>query len=226
MYSESTQAVRTHLYVREGRADDADMASGALAIGYTHEPAVAIGLHTTRRARSRRRPPTYPGGTPVRCEYRAPRQFARRVRSTCRAALRSASAVRSSRTGAVVRMYSESTQAVRTHLYVREGRADDADVADSAVGDTHEPAFTKKAIGCLHTTRRTNLAPAPTKGTRWHSDECRAPRRYTGRVLRVLAAHAVRHCAAQQRWGAAGRVPRCVGTTRRVLSSARAPLCL
>jgi hypothetical protein len=103
----------------------------------------------------------YPGGTPVRCEYRAPRQFARRVRSTRRAALRGAAAVRSSRTGATVRGYSESTQAVRTHLYVREGRADDADVADSVAGNTHEPAV---AIG-LHTTRRTKLGSAPTKGT-------------------------------------------------------------
>ncbi len=52
-YSEGTQAVRTHRDVREGRADDADVADAADA-GHTldtHEPAVAIGLQTTRRAK-------------------------------------------------------------------------------------------------------------------------------------------------------------------------------
>jgi hypothetical protein len=40
--------VRTHLYVCEGRADDADV---ALAAADTHEPSVAAGLHTTRCAK-------------------------------------------------------------------------------------------------------------------------------------------------------------------------------
>jgi hypothetical protein len=53
--------------------------------------------------------------------------------------------------------YSERTEQC-AHRYVREGRAEDADVSGTA-GDINEPA---DAIG-LHTTLRTNLAPAPTK---------------------------------------------------------------
>jgi hypothetical protein len=48
--------VRVHRYVCEGRADDADVA-GTAVVADMHEPGAALGLHTTRRARSRRRPP-------------------------------------------------------------------------------------------------------------------------------------------------------------------------
>jgi hypothetical protein len=61
---------------------------------------------------------------------------------------------------------------VRVHRYVCEGRADDADVADSAADDTHEPAV---AIG-LQTTRRTKLGSAPTKVPQRHSGVLRVPR--------------------------------------------------
>jgi hypothetical protein len=56
-YSEDTHAVRTHRYASEGRADDANVSGAAVDI---HEPAgavveidgiIAIGLHTTRRAK-------------------------------------------------------------------------------------------------------------------------------------------------------------------------------
>ncbi len=53
-YSRGYSAVRAHRYVREGRADDADVAechSSAAAAGDTHEPAVILGLHTPRRAK-------------------------------------------------------------------------------------------------------------------------------------------------------------------------------
>jgi hypothetical protein len=111
---------------------------------------------------SRRRPPKgLAGGTPLRCEYCAPRRSRRQgtagTRSPRRAALRGASAVRSRRTGAAVRRYSRGYSALRTHRDVREGRPDDADVAGAAVVDTHEPAV--KAG--LHTTRRAKLAAAP-----------------------------------------------------------------
>jgi hypothetical protein len=66
-------AVHMDHYVREGRADDADVAGAAIE---THEPA-ATGLHATRRASLRRRPPTVPGGTPVRCEYCTQRRYHR-----------------------------------------------------------------------------------------------------------------------------------------------------
>jgi hypothetical protein len=69
-YSAGTQAVRTHRYVREGRADDADIAVAAVVD--IHEPAVAIftGLHTPRRAKLAVAPAQrLAGGTPVRCEY-------------------------------------------------------------------------------------------------------------------------------------------------------------
>ncbi len=49
---------------------------------------------------------------------------------------------------------------MRAHRYVREGRADDADMAGAAVGDTHEPT----EMAGLHTTRRTKLAAAPAQG--------------------------------------------------------------
>ena len=45
--------------------------------------------------------------------------------------------------------------AVRMHIYVCEGRADNADVVVIAL-DIHEPAFTKLASG-LHTTRRSGV---------------------------------------------------------------------
>ncbi len=158
-YSQDTQAVRTHRYVRESRADDAYVAGAA---GDTHEPAaVRSGLHTTRRATLAAEPTRYP---PVRCEYRAPRWYAGRVLRVLAAhAVRhcAALALRSSRTGDTVRGYSQDTQAVRTHRYVREGRADNADVAGAAIGDTHKPAGEG-----LHTTRRATLAAAPTKRTR------------------------------------------------------------
>ncbi len=65
--------------------------------------------------------------------------------------------MRSRRTGAAVRVYSRGYSAVHTHHYVPKGRADDADIADSATAeDTHEPA----GIG-LHTPRRAKLAAAP-----------------------------------------------------------------
>ena len=56
-----------------------------------------------------------------------------------------------------MRGYSRGYSAVRAHRYVREGRADDADVAGAAADDTHEPA----AIIGLHTARRAKLAAAP-----------------------------------------------------------------
>jgi hypothetical protein len=49
--------VRSRLHVCEGRADDADVADAA--VGDTHDD-TTIGLYATRRASSRRRPPTYP----------------------------------------------------------------------------------------------------------------------------------------------------------------------
>ncbi len=49
---------------------------------------------------------------------------------------------------------------MRAHRYVREGRADDADIAE-ATGDTHEPAV---AI-CLHTKRRLMLGAAAARDT-------------------------------------------------------------
>ena len=71
-YSRRYSAVRAHRYVREGRADDPDVAechSSAAAAGDTHEPAV-IGLHTPRRAKLAAPPTlTLAGGTPLRCEY-------------------------------------------------------------------------------------------------------------------------------------------------------------
>ena len=171
-YSRGTQAVRTHRYAREARADDADV-PGAVGAIDTHEPTAVTGLHTTRRAKLAPAPSQKdPGGTPVRYEYRAPRRYRRwgtpGTRSTRRAALRGAPAVRRCRTGAAVRGYSQGTQAVRTHRYAREGRADDADVAGAAAGDTHEPPA---AVTGLHTTRRAKLAPALTQ---------KVPRRYPG----------------------------------------------
>jgi hypothetical protein len=60
--------MRTHCDVREGRADDADVADAAAAVD-THEPAVS-GLHTTRRAKLAAAPArALAGGTPVCCEY-------------------------------------------------------------------------------------------------------------------------------------------------------------
>jgi hypothetical protein len=44
---------------------------------------------------------------------------------------------------------------------------------------------------------------------------------HAGRVLRVLAAHAVRHCAAHRWSGAAGREPRCAGTREGTQQCAR-----
>jgi hypothetical protein len=156
-YSAGTQAVRTHRSAREGRADDADVADAAAA-GDTHEPTV-IGLHTTRRAKLAAAPTQrLAGGTPVRCEYQAPRRYAGRALRVLTAPAVRHCAVQSRRTGAAVRGYSAGTQAVRTHRYAREGRADDADVTGgSDAGDTHEPTV----IG-LHTTRRAKLAAAPT----------------------------------------------------------------
>jgi hypothetical protein len=52
-YWRGYSAVRAHRYVCEGRADDADVAGGAVAeaiVGDTHEPAGIAGLHTPRRA--------------------------------------------------------------------------------------------------------------------------------------------------------------------------------
>ncbi len=58
-----------------------------------------------------------------------------------------------------MRGYSRGYSAARTHRDVREGRADDADVAGAAAGDTHQPAV----IAGLHTTRRARLAAAPAR---------------------------------------------------------------
>jgi hypothetical protein len=58
-----------------------------------------------------------------------------------------------------MRGYSRRYSAVRAHRYVREGRADDPDVAGAAAVDTHEPAI---KIG-LHTPRRAKLAAAPAR---------------------------------------------------------------
>ncbi len=111
-----------------------------------------------------------------------------------------------------MRGYSRGYSAVRAHRYVREVRADDADVAGAPAGDTHEPA----AVIGLHTPRRAKLAAAPAQGfaggTPLHCEYSKHRGGNAGRVLRVLAAHAVRHCAAHQRRGAAGREPRCAGT--------------
>ena len=98
---------------------------------------------------------------------------------------------------------------MRAHRYVRKGRADDADVAGAAAGDTHEPA----AVIGLHTPRRAKLAAAPAQGfaggTPLHCEYSKHRGGNAGRVLRVLAAHAVRHCAASavrsRRTGAAVR---------------------
>jgi hypothetical protein len=118
-YSGGYSAVRTHRNASKGRADDADVAGAE----DTHEPAGVIGLHTTRRASSPRRPPRYAGGTRVCCEYQAPRRCAGRVlRVLAAPAVRhcAARAVRSSRTGAAVRGYSEGTQqCARTVMPVR-----------------------------------------------------------------------------------------------------------
>jgi hypothetical protein len=62
--------------------------------------------------------------------------------------------------GAAVRGYSRGYSAVRTHRDVREGRADDADMAAATVVDTHEAAAAAQANG-LHTARRAKLAAAP-----------------------------------------------------------------
>ena len=135
-----------------------------------------------------------------------------------------ASAVRSRRTGAAVRGYSRGYSAVRAHRYVCDGRADDADVAGAAVGDTHEPAV---AFG-LHTPRRAQLAAAP--ALRFAGDtplrcEYCAPRRsrrqgYCGYSQPTPCATARRISGAEPPDGSHGaRVP------KRVLGSARAPLC-
>ncbi len=64
-----------------------------------------------------------------------------------------------------MRGYSRGYSAVRANRYVREGRADDADVTGGAVaGDIHEPAIAILAIG-LHTPRRAKLAAAPAQGS-------------------------------------------------------------
>jgi hypothetical protein len=157
-YSRGYSAGRAHRDAREGRADDTDVAAATDVD--THEPAPPFGLHTARRTRHATAPAQgLAGGTPLRCEYYAPRRYRRQgtagTRSPRRAALRGASVVRSRRTGAAVRGYSRGYSAGRAHRDVREGRADDADVA-GAVGDTHEPAV----IG-LHTPRRAKLAAAP-----------------------------------------------------------------
>jgi hypothetical protein len=156
-YSAGTQAVRTHRYASEGRADDADVAIAA--VSNTHEPTVTTGLHTTRRAELAVAPAQrLAGGTPLCSEYQAPRRYAGRALQLLAAPAVRHCAVRSRRTGAAVRGYSAGTQAVRTHRYASEGRADDADVADATVVDTHEPAV---AFG-LYTTGRAKLAAAPT----------------------------------------------------------------
>jgi hypothetical protein len=229
--------VRAHRYVREGRANDADVAEchlKAAAAGDTHEPAV-IGLHTPRRARLAAAPAQgLAGGTPLRCEYCAQRRSRRQgtagTRSPRRAVLRGASAVRSRRTGAAVRGYSRGYSAVRAHRYVREGRVDDADVAEchlsaAAAGDTHEPAF--KAG--LHTPRRAKLAAAPAQ---------RVSRRCSTalRVRRTEAVPPVGYCGYSQPTpcGTARHIcyteppdgSRGVRVLERVLSSARAPICL
>ncbi len=127
--------------------------------------------------------------------------------------------MRSRRTGAAVRENSRRHSAVRAHRYVCDVRADDADVAGAAVGDEHEPATAAVAISAfgLHTTRRETLAAAPTQrlagGTPLRCEYSKHRGGTAGRVLRVLAAHAVWKCAARRvRCGAAGREPRCAGT--------------
>jgi hypothetical protein len=71
-YSRGCSAVRAHRYVRDGRADDAHVAT---AVEDTHEPAGAGGLHTTRRAKLAAAPAQgSAGGTPLRCEYYAQRR--------------------------------------------------------------------------------------------------------------------------------------------------------
>jgi hypothetical protein len=60
--------VRAHRDVREGRADDADVAGAA--VKDAHKPAVIIGLHTPRRAKLAAAPAKgLAVGTPLRCEY-------------------------------------------------------------------------------------------------------------------------------------------------------------
>jgi hypothetical protein len=149
--------MRTHRYVCKGRADNADVADAAAA-GDMHEPTVTTGLHTTRRAKLAAAPAQrLAGGTPLRCEYRAPRRYAGRALRVLAAPAVRHCAVRSRRTGAAVRGYSAGTQVVRTHRDVREGRADDADTDIVAVGDIHKPTVTTG----LHTPRRAKLAAAP-----------------------------------------------------------------
>jgi hypothetical protein len=99
------------------------------------------------------------GGTPVHCGHRGG-TTGRVLRVLAAHAVRHC-AVRSCRTGAAVRGYSTGYSAVRAHRYVREGRADDADMAFAAVQDTHEPAV----ITGLHTPRRAKLAAAPAQGS-------------------------------------------------------------
>ncbi len=71
-YSRGYSAVRSHRDVGEGQADDADVPF-AVAVDI-HEPA-AIGLHTPRRAKLAAAPAQgSAGGTPLRCEYCAPRR--------------------------------------------------------------------------------------------------------------------------------------------------------
>ena len=62
--------------------------------------------------------------------------------------------------------YTDVCDGALTHHYVCESRADDADVAGAAAGDTHEPAA---AIIGLHTTCRAKLAAASAKVPRPHS---------------------------------------------------------
>jgi hypothetical protein len=89
--------MRTHRYVCKGRADDADVADAAAA-GDMHEPTDTTGLHTTRRAKLAAAPAQrLAGGTPLRCEYRAPRPYAGRALRVLAAPAVRHCAVRSSR---------------------------------------------------------------------------------------------------------------------------------